>query len=109
MTVRKVDRVTVTQWTVLKTRTKCEAGPSNRLLRNEHQFCENPFCLGRFWHEWGCCSVDSTVIDSLLSEALSEDKNSTLLPEEAPMRMSEHSRYALPKTDEEIKRAREGL
>lgn len=86
---------------------QCEAGPSNRLLRNEHQFCENPFCLGTFWHEWGCCSVDSTVIDSLLSEALSEDKNSTLLPEEAPMRMSEHSRYALPKTDEEIKRARE--
>lgn len=92
---------------------QCEAGPSNRLLRNEHEFCEKPFCLGKLWHEWGCCTLDSTVLDSLLgSESLTvQDEDSTLLPKAAPVRMcelsKEQSRYAFPKTDEEIKRARE--
>ena len=61
---------------------QCEAGPSNRILSNEHQFCEQPFCLGTLWHEWGCCSLDCEL-------------------------SSEPSRYAFPKMDEEIKRARE--
>ena len=89
-----------------------EVGPSSRLLRNEQEFCERPFCLGTLWHEWACCSLDSTVLDSLDTEPLAmKDEDSTLLPEEAPTRMCEHSskpsRYAFPKTDEEIKRARE--
>ena len=88
---------------------QCEAGPSNRLLCNERQtdqFCERPFCLGILWHEWGCCSTLDSLLESEVLTSTSED--STLLPEEAPTRMCElPSRYAIPKTDEEIKRARE--
>ena len=42
---------------------QCEAGPINHLLRNEHQFCKLPSCLGKPWHEWGCCSLDSTALN----------------------------------------------
>ena len=76
-------------------------GPSNRRL------CY----LGTLWHEWGCCSLDSTILDSLLDSEVStvNDEDSTLLLEEVPMRMcelsSEHSCYAFPKTDKKIMRA----
>ena len=89
---------------------QCEAGPSNCLLRNKHQFCELPSCLGTPWHKWGCCSLHLTDLNDY--EALTEkDEHSALLLVEAPTRMcelsSKHSRYAFPKTDEEIKRGHE--
>ena len=88
----------------------CEAGPSNCLPCNERQtdqFCERPFCLGIPWHEWGCCSTLDSLLESEVLTSTS-DEDSTLLPEEAPTHMCElSSRYAIPTTDEEIKRAHE--
>ena len=89
---------------------QCEAGPSSHLLCNKRQTdqsCKRPFCLGIPRHVWGCCLTRDSLLESEVFTSTS-DEDSTLLPEEAPMRMCKlPSRYSIPKTNKEIKRARE--
>ena len=106
---------------------------SSYLLRQEDDFCDRPFCLGNSWHTWGSCStVSSTATNASTVETItpvmnldcdnlfgwsSECEDPAFLSElnEELMRMSElveppvqplHMRYAIPKTDEEVTKAR---
>ena len=36
----------------------------SHLSRQTEDFCENPSCLGKVWHDWGCCSTGSTTSTS---------------------------------------------
>ena len=37
-----------------------ELGCSSSTL--QLHFCDNPFCLGDIWHEWGCCSSELATL-----------------------------------------------
>ena len=36
----------------------------SHLSRRTEDFCENNSCLGKVWHDWGCCSTGSTTSTS---------------------------------------------
>lgn len=99
------------------------------LSRQDDDFCDNPSCLGKVWHDWGCCSSASVLSSSTsMSTAPNNDCNQTDLvepgwsldmaidellgmhnqdkkPNTAPAHPTS-SRYAIPVTDEAVTRAR---
>lgn len=95
---------------------------SSNLLRRQDDFCERPFCLGKQWHAWGCCSSlpaseattnsDSfELVDALGRSLEDEDVDPTFLSDllrmcEAVVPDTKAMRYAIPATDEEVAKAR---
>ena len=114
MTVRKVDGPCDKMDSAEDAYKQCEAGPSNRHLRKE-QFCEQLFALEHLGTSGVvvCLTHTRRFLTAFLSLKClhAQEVDSALLLERAPMCMSklssEPSHYAIPKTDEEIKRARE--
>ncbi len=45
-------------------------------LRRDKDFCDNPYCIGTVWHEWGCCSTTRTAT-SLATTLLHSNSTST--------------------------------
>ena len=104
-----------------------QVNSSRDLFRDSNDFCERPFCLGKAWHAWGCCSTNTisepptkdSVQDNqpfgwslddedppaFMSELirLSEDRVRMRKPEEPKLAQS---RYAIPRSDEEVNKAR---
>ena len=92
------------------------SGETEEFFKNiSSAFCENPFCLGETWHEWGCCSDKVTdfklpVPDLPTQQILDEVRGCGLENECAgavsTAKLSLAKRFAPPKTEEEIEKAR---
>ena len=37
------------------------------------RFCDDPFCLGEIWHEWGCCSSASEFAAAMDFDHVDDD------------------------------------
>ena len=74
-------------------------------------FCDNPFCVGDIWHEWGCCSsanelaaaMDFDHVDDDLMDGCGFDGN-VLVPANKVGDIAE-CRFAQPKSEIEIDKA----
>ena len=42
------------------------------------RFCDDPFCLGEIWHEWGCCSSASELAAAMDFDHVDDDRCMTL-------------------------------
>ena len=102
----------------------------SHLSRQTEDFCENPSCLGKVWHDWGCCSTGSTISTSatIASATTTEPSTETDLVDpgwglenvvDELLRMCEQDqkpnpalaqpasgRYAKPVTNDEVTKAR---
>ena len=86
----------------------CKSGEDVNFFQNlSSAFCENPFCLGETWHDWGCCSDKVTVptqqiLDDVRRRGLVNECAGAL----TSTAKSVAKRFAPPKTEEEIEKAR---
>ena len=76
-------------------------------------FCEKPYCLGDTWHNWGCCSNsivtsihDRCVQNQCASSVSTAPPSSSSAPPSVCVGATS-VRFAKPKTEEEIERARQ--
>ena len=70
-------------------------------------FCDKPYCLGKEWHEWGCCSSteleDTSFLFDVNEELLLMSNHEEPSQSQAPPIIG---RYAPPKTNEAVTQAR---
>ena len=85
----------------------------NDLQQQLPGFCTNPACFGIEWHDWGCCCnytrtslLPATSSELSLSRSRATEDHTH--SQETPLRMSvpESKRFALLKTEQQVKDAR---